>query len=175
MVVEIVPRPKAKPKKITTFLFYFSLTLLILTIAAYFGLYSVKDKKNQELEDLRTRLAVQETVELRNLKRDLMKHEEKIQDLSLLLDSYREPTKFFKFLGDITHPKVMWSNLSLDLMEGEVSISGQADSITTLIQQTYIFEREPMIRNFNLSNFSLGEKREVVFSVKFSLVPELYK
>ncbi len=175
MVVEIVPRPKAKPKKITTFLFYFSLILLILTIAAYFGLYSVKDKKDQGLEDLRTRLAVQETVELRNLKRDLMKHEEEIGDLSFLLDSYREPTKFFEFIGTITHPKVMWSSLELDLLEETVSLSGQADSVTTLIQQIYIFEGESKIGDFELSSFSVGDEEEVAFSVVFSLAPELFK
>ena len=104
-----------------------------------------------------------------------MGYEEKVKDLSVLLDSYREPTKFFKFLGIITHPKVMWSNLTLNLIEGEVSIFGQTDSITTLIQQVYIFEGESRIENFSLSSFSLGEEGEVAFSVGFSLTPGLYK
>ncbi len=175
MVVEIVPRPKAKPKRITNVLFYFSLVLLILTIAAYFGLYSISDKKNQELEDLRTRLAVQETAELKDLKKSLIEYEEKIGDLSILLDSYREPTKFFEFLGTITHPRVMWLNVTLNLIEGKASISGRADSITTLIQQTYIFEEESRIEDFNLSSFLLEEEGEVSFSVDFSLASQLYK
>lgn len=175
MAVEIVPKPKAKPKRIISFLFYFSLILLILTIAAYFGLYSLKDKKNQELEDSKTRLAIQETAEMRDLKKNLMGYEEKVKDLSVLLDSYREPTKFFEFLGTITHSKVIWSGLTLNLIEGEVSISGQTNSITTLIQQIYIFEGESRIENFSLSSFSLGEKGEVSFSVAFSLAPELLK
>ncbi len=175
MVVEIVPRPKARPKRITNVLFYFSLVLLILTIAAYFGLYSIKDKKNQELEDLRTRLAVQETAELRDLKKNLKRYEEKVRDLSILLDSYREPTKFFEFLGTVTHPRVVWSNVTLNLIEGKVSISGQADSITTLIQQTYIFEGESRIEDFNLSSFFLEEGGKVSFGVDLSLASQLYK
>lgn len=175
MTVEIVPRPKAKPKRIITFLFFLSTIFLILAVAAYYGLYSIKDKKNKELEDLRISMAAQETVELRGLQKDLMKYEGKIKDIATLLDSYREPTKFFRFLGDITHPRVMWFNLTLGLLEGNASLSGEADSITTLIQQVYIFEGESRIEGFELSSFSVGEGQGVSFSVSFSLAPELFK
>lgn len=175
MTVEIVPRPKAKPKRIITFLFFLSTVFLILAVAAYFGLYSIKDKKNEELEDLRISLTAQETAELRGLQKDLMEYEGKIKDIATLLDSYREPTKFFRFLGGITHPRVMWFNLTLDLLEGNVSLSGEADNVTTLIQQVYIFEGESRIGDFKLSSFSMGEGQGVSFNVAFSLAPELFK
>jgi len=175
MVVEIVPRPKVKPKRPVAILFYLSLILLILTIAAYFGLYSVKDDKNRELEELGAILAAQETNELRIIKKELLDYQGKVDDLSILIDSYREPTKFLQFLGSITHPKVMWSNLNLDLTEGKASVSGQTESITTLIQQSYIFEGDSRILDFELASFSVLEEGGVSLAVDFSFNPELFK
>jgi len=175
MPIELVPRPKAKPKRIVSILFYLSLILLILTVAGYIGLYSINDRKGQELEELRNVLDNQETRELRILKEELKEYQGKVNDLSFLLSSYREPLKFLEFLEGVTHPKVRWVNMSIDLAEGGVSISGEADSLTTLIQQVLILEADPRIEDFMLSGFTLKESGAAGFSVDFTLTPQLFK
>lgn len=169
MAIELVPKPKAKPKRIVNILFYLSLIFLILTVTSYFGLYSIKDKKEQELKDLKIRLTAQETPELRRLQKDLKEYEKKVNDLSLLISSYREPTEFFKFIEDITHSRVEWSNLGFDPSGSEwrVSVSGRAENLIILIQQILFLENHSRIKEISLNSFSLLEEGGATFGLEF--------
>jgi len=175
MAVEIVPKPKAKPKKIVSFLFYLSLVVLILTVGIYFSLYSLEKKEAQKLERLEGRLAQQETKEMKDLRKNLKKDEEKINDFSILLDSYRCGTDFFEFLEGITHPKVMWLNANLNLVEFKLTITGKTDGFNTLTQQLLVLEKNSKIKDLKLSSLSLVGGEEVSFGLELSLSPELFE
>jgi len=177
MEVEIVPRPKSKPSKIISIVLYVSLVFLILAAGAYLQLKSVEKKRSQELESLKETLVQKETSgELGQLQSRLTVYKEKIDKISFLLDSYQIGTDFFKFLEKYTHPKVKLSDVSVAILDSEVSLSGQTVSFTTLIQQLYILENNPQVQNLKLSNFAATkEKKSVNFSINFSLSPNLFK
>lgn len=177
MEVEIVPRPKSKPSKIISIVLYVSLVFLILAAGAYLQLKSVEKKRSQELESLKETLVQKETSgELGQLQSRLTVYKEKIDKISFLLDSYQIGTDFFKFLEKYTHPKVKLSDVSVAILDSEVSLSGQTVNFTTLIQQLYIFENNPQVQNLKLSNFAATkEKKSVNFSINFSLSPNLFK
>lgn len=176
MPVEIVPRPKAKPKIALSLVLYLSLVIFILAIGSYFFLSMTEDSKNEELDQAKADLVAQETEERLELKERLKEYEGKINDFSILLDARLYPLKFFDYLESITHPKVMWTNLSVDLLEAELLLSGQTDSLEHLIQQVLVFEAEPKVKEVELMSFSsIREGEEVSFSLSTVLSPTLFK
>jgi|GEM_PF-6712743 len=177
MEIQIVPKPKEKPNKILIFLTYFSLIILILTVGAYFYLKSDLKKKNQELMDLQDVLAKKETSrESEQLQKELSVYKEKIDTISFLFDSYHLGTNFFKFVEKYTHPQVQWASAGVNFSTYEVNLSGQTKSFITLIQQLYIFENNPDIKNLKLNSFSSAkDEKGVSFSIGFSLEPYLFK
>lgn len=177
MEVEIVPRPKSKPSKIISILLYVSLAFLILAAGAYLQLKSVEEKRTQELDSLRETIVQKETSsDLKQLQGRLIVYKEKIDKISFLLDSYRVGTNFFKFLEKYTHPKVRLSDVSVAISDSIVSISGETANFTTLIQQLYIFENNPQVRDLKLSTFAATkDKKSVTFDINFSLSSNLFK
>lgn len=177
MEVEIVPRPKTKPSKIISILLYVSLVFLILTAGAYFQLSSIEKKRTQELDGLKETLVQKETSsDLKQLQGRLIVYKEKIDKVSFLLDSYRVGTNFFKFLEKYTHPKVRVSSVNVAISDSEVSVSGETTNFTTLIQQMYVFERNPQVRGLKLSTFAATkDKKKVNFTINFSLSSNLFK
>lgn len=177
MEVQIIPKPKEKPKKITIFLMYFSLIVLIVTAGIYLYLRNDLGKKNQELTGLQEALAKKETSrELEQFKKELTVYKEKIDTMSFLFDSYRLGTNFFKFLERYTHPKVKLSSVNVSFSDYKVLLSGQTDNFITLIQQLYIFENNPDIKNLRLVNFSASkDKTFVSFNIEFDLESYLFK
>ena len=175
MPIEIVPKPKARPKSIVTLLFYLSLIVVILTITAYFSLLFLKNEKTQALEDLKNLLAKEKTqTEIKALEEAIGDKKRKIDDFSVLLNSHQSSTKFFKFLEENTHLKVRWLQMSLDLVEYKATLSGQANSFTTLTQQLLFLKKEPNIESLDLSDLLIGEEGGVEFSLKLSLSPQLF-
>ena len=175
MPIEIVPKPKAKPKVIINIFFYLSIVILILSIGAYFGLNFIKEEKDQELEDIKAQIVEQETNERLRMREDLKRSAEKVDQFSLLLDSRRYPLKFFDFLASKTHQRVMWTSVNLDLLEGKLMLAGKTDSLGNLIRQILVFEAESRIKEFELTSFALGEKGGVSMNFTISLSPRLFK
>lgn len=176
MEMEIVPKPKVKPSRIIAFLLFFSLIALILAVGAYFYLKINLDNKNKELAGFKDALKKKETSrELEKLQSDLSIYKEKIDTISFLFDSYRLGTNFFKFIEEYTHPAVQWSNVGVSLLDYKTSLAGKTDNYTSLIQQLYILEGNPNIKDLTLSSFSTEKGKGVDFNLSFSLPPSLFK
>lgn len=177
MEVQIVPKPKGKPKKIVTLLIYFSLVVLIAIGGIYLYLRQDLEKKNQELNGLKEVLAKKETSrELEQTQKELTIYKEKIDTMSFLFNSYRLGTNSFKFLEKYTHPRVKLSLVNINFSDYRVLLSGQTDNFITLVQQLYIFENNPDVKNLKLMNFSaVKDKTFVNFNIEFNLEPYLFK
>ena len=174
-MIEIVPKPKSKPKRIVNFLLYFSLVVLILVIITYFGLTVLEKQKNQQFDDLKSQLAAQQdTKELKERESELQGYEEKINDFASLFNTHKYSTKFFKFLGSVTYSKVRWTSLSLDIPKTKVNLKGKAKDFISLTKQLIILNREPKISNVKLIDLSGGKGEDVDFSLSFSLIPQIF-
>lgn len=177
MEVQIVPKPKEKPKKIITLLMYVSLIILIAISGVYLYLMQDLKKKDQELNGLKETLAKKETSrELEQLQKELTTYKEKIDTMSFLFESYHLGTNFFNFLEKYTHPKVKLSLVNVGFSDYRVLLNGETESFITLVQQLYIFENSSDVKNLKLVSFSASKDKAFVnFYIEFNLEPYLLK
>jgi hypothetical protein len=93
-----------------------------------------------------------------------------------LLDSHIAVTGLFSFLADSTLEKVQFTSLSLDVDKGgtaKLSMSGVADSFSTLALQSDKFSEAKMLRDVIFSGITTDATGHVVFSVSANVDPAL--
>ena len=175
-MVEIIPKPTPKlPFKWLNILFYFSLILVLFSIFSFFLIDHFQRKAFQTLEDLESTLAREKTPEEVALEKEIFGYQKKINDFSILLESYQPPLNFFPVLEKNSHPKVQFTDFSLNPKNLQAILSGKTESFQTLDQQLSIFKKENLIKDVNLSKLFIGKEGEVEFTLNLSLSPAIFK
>ena len=175
MAIQIVPKDIAKKPFWLNILFYFSLVLLIGLSASYFTLNYFIQKADQRIQELDEELEKAKTPEEIALEGEVLGYQEKIGDFSVLIKDHRFNSNLFSFLENLTHPKVWFSNFTLDSEIKKVKISGETESFQTLGQQLIIFQNEEHIKKVDLSNIALGERGKIEFDFDLLLDPKIFK
>jgi len=173
-MVEIIPKTIEKSPLWQDILFYFSIGLFLASIFSFFVLDNSQKKAEDSLQNLEQSLSKAGTAGQVNLEKEIQITEKQIDDFSQVLDSHIYPSKIFDFLGKIIHPKARFKQTSLDAVKSEVSVSGEAESLTALQQQIFIFQKEPLIKSFVLNSFSIGEKGKIDFNFNLLLNPQIF-
>lgn len=174
-MVEIIPKPAVKKPPWLNILFYFSLLLLVGIISGYFVLISLTKKSTTTLQNLEQSLVKERAPEEKRLEGKVISWQRKIEKVNPLLNEHYFPSKTFGLLEKLSHPQVWFSELELNLTEARAEISGIAESFPVLGQQLLLFKKEPKILEVNLSEVSIGEEREINFTLNLSLDSQLFK
>jgi len=175
MAIEIIPKPKAKIPSWLNFLFYFSIVLLIASPSAYFALDYFLKKTEANLQTLEETLAKEKTPQEIALENRVLGHQKKTRDFSWLINQHLYSSKFFAFFQKICHPKVWFSQISLDFKASQLVVSGEAETFLVLGQQLQIFKQENLIKSVNLARISMGREGGVDFSFNLLLDPIIFK
>jgi len=178
MAIEIIPKPKVKPKlkiSLIEILYYFSVALLFLALLSYFGLEYLIAKSQTKLEELKTKILEKETIETRSLEQDILNKKKKIDLFADLINSHKRSSHFFEFLKGICHKKAFFSKITLDVSKSGAEISGQTENFEALGEQLLIFQKEKLIKDSNLTKISIGKEGEIEFDLVLSLDPEIFK
>lgn len=175
MAIEIIPKPKVKIPPWLNFLFYFSIVLLIASPFAYFTLDYFLKKTETNLQTLEETLAEQKMPQEIALENRVFDYQKKIEDFSWLINQHLYSSKFFDFFQKICHPKIWFSQISLDLKEYQLVVSGEAETFLVLGQQLQIFKQENLIKSVNLARISMGREGGVDFSFNLLLNPIIFK
>ena len=175
MVIEIIPKKPIRYPFWLNILFYFSLVVLIISIISFFTLNYLSEKSSETLKNLEETIAKERTSERIGLEKTLFSYEKKIDDFSQLVNKHFLVSDFFDFFQDICYPKVYFSNLALNPKGSSVALSGVVDSFSGLGQQILILEKEPLVKEVNLSNISIGKQGNISFSLDLFLDSELFK
>lgn len=175
MPVEIIPRKAARVAFWQKILFYILVLLLLVVLLSYFILGHFQRKSLTALQELEEALIRERTPEKIALEKEILNTRYKINDFSLLLDNHFLASKFFEFLGKTAHPRVRYSQITLNPREGLALISGQAESFTALGQQSQILKRESALKDISLSEISLGDEGEIEFTLAISFDPKFLK
>lgn len=88
-----------------------------------------------------------------------------LKALRTILENHIYASNVFTFIESTTHPRVRFSNVSVDTLTQQLSLSGQAASLTVLAEQLRIFERNADIVEFNMKGFNLNQAGTVDFSI----------
>lgn len=176
MAIEIIPK-KAEAKTLTliNILFYFSLILLIIILLSSLLLFLFQKSFNNTLQDVKINIAAIGTPEEMVLEGRIFSIQKKINNFAALLDLRQSNLKFFTNLEKITHPKIFFSKVSLQIKEGRISLSGAAENFEALGQQLLIFKKEDYIGSVSLSKASMGENGKIEFVFGLSFAAEKFK
>ncbi|MDD4625261.1 MAG: hypothetical protein WCX23_00095 [Candidatus Paceibacterota bacterium] len=183
MAIEVAPQKEERPLW-QVLLFYFSVLLLVLSLALFLILkmYFIP-KFDNEIKDMEDQTAKQnqsvfEGKTIGSIEEEVKSAEAKIKDFKILYQERMNVTNFFQELEKSVHPKVYFANLSLSLGDEEemkAVLSGQTESFKSLIQQIEILQRKTnFIKNFNVSNIGMAEEGGVSFELTLNLRPSIF-
>ncbi|MDO8524067.1 MAG: hypothetical protein Q7R99_00375 [bacterium] len=174
-IFNIIPKPKKIIPKWVNFAIGFSL-VMILTVVGLFAFYyyqalSWKSKLEMKESDY---LALNNP-ENRAMEMQVSLISQKLEKFSQAFLSRKVTYNFFDFVGNFCHPKVSFSDLSLDIENGNVSLIGQTDTYKSLSEQIIILKDVKETNNLVVSDISLSKEGSVSFRISFVLDPTFFK
>ena len=175
MPVAIIPKKTETGFPFVNILLYFSLVLFAGAILSLFVLDFYRNKSEKNLLQIENLIVEKETPEGKDLEQEVLKYKEKIDKVAPLLASHQKSSAFFPLLEKFSHPKVVFSTLSLNIKESKAALAGTTESFQTLGQQIHVLKKEKSITNVNLSGISIGEKGNIRFTLDLSLDPQIFK
>ena len=164
MAIEISPRIKIKLPVWTIVTAAVLLILLIGFTAAYFYFAFSLKKIYQEFEEKNIIIIPLEKA-ITEKERELEPINQKIDDFNELLAQHKKTIDIFTFLERTSLPTIWFSDFTLNSRIGEVSLSVQADSFTTLEHQVNILEEEPVLRSLSITEVSVNEEGNIIFNL----------
>jgi hypothetical protein len=183
-MVEIIPKPPEKTPFWQNLILFLSIVILIAAVFGYFILGSLQKKANQQLEEIRSKIAQTETPERNKLKTSLLVEKKKIDDFTLILNKHQISSVTLLFLEKITHPRVWFSTFNLDLAKGTIGLSGETESFITLGQQEVLFQLSgevikqitgQEILKTDLSQILIGKEGKIGFNFNLSFGNPTFK
>jgi Tfp pilus assembly protein PilN len=173
-MVEIIPKEIPQTPKWLNVLFYVSLILLIFSLAGYFVLGSSLKGGQETLKNLRTSIQEGQTAEKTALEKEILSYQKKINDFSIVVDSHWEVSRVFPALEKATHPKVSFSQFSLDVKNKSLTLGGMTQSFETLGQQLLILKEEDFVEKVSLNNISMDKSGKISFDLLISLNEKIF-
>lgn len=173
MAIEIVPKKETKLQLWVIIVFIVSLIGIIVLVAGYFYLGQLIKELAAKRENIEKSLI--KTPAEKALEDKLLLTEKKINDFTGLLSNHHNIVNIFTILEKSTHPKVWFSSFSFNRNGDLVDLKGEAESFVILGQQIYILKSQPLFKNINLSDVSMGEKKKINFSLQITIDPQIYK
>lgn len=169
------PQFKIKKFKWQDIIFYSGLVLFLTLIIFYF-IFILKiyfqEKRIQELGILIDRIATERKKEL---EKEVLSYQRKINDFSILLNSHKVPSNIFEFFEKNILPTVKFSEFRVSTKEPRVEIIGESDNIRTLAWQLSIFKKNKFVKEIKILNFKPTKEGGVIFNLVFSLDSEMLK
>lgn len=171
----IVPKPISKEPAWLDWLFYASLVLVFIALLSYFILDSSLKNSEKTLNQINQEIENQETLQLKELEKEVLGYQTKINRFSSLLPYHKKPLNFFLLLEGLCLPRVQFTNLKLEPGEDRAALSGRADSFEAVGQQIYLFQKEPLVKKISLDALLLAKEGGVDFAFDLILDPQTFR
>jgi preprotein translocase subunit SecF len=172
--MEIIPKPKRELPHLEKIFFYLSILILLCSIlfSFYFLIQEkVKEKKKTQIEN---RISALETKEIKEMREEVLRQQEKISQFSKLIKDYYFYSKIFPYLEKKIHQKVSFSKMELDFENSLISISGNSFSFSTLSQQLWVLNQDPGLKA-ELKEINLGKDGKVNFKIDITFDKKILK
>lgn len=167
--MEIIPKESSNSSKGLGFLFYFSLILFLSFVVSFFIFkYHVLVQAQKEMKTLEVILIEGMTPEKLAMERELLGYEKKIDKFSTLIARQTKGSKFFSAFEKVVHPQVWFSEISLNIREGIVGLSGHAKDLEVVEEQLLIIHNQVWFKSVSLEAISTTEGEEVNFNLLIS-------
>ncbi len=174
MPFDIIPKKEIKKTNWLDIIFYISLILLLTACLGFFVLEYSLNQTEEKITQTETRIEQQESTKNKQLEKELLNTQKKINDFSIVLSNHKLNSKLFEFVEKRTHPQVSFSSFNFDSISGRLTLSGTAKNFTTLGEQLLILYAESDIQTLNVTNISLGENEGVSFGLDITISPQVF-
>ncbi len=157
-------------------IFAISLFLAVISVISYLGAYIDKSSASNEVNLLNSKLETLDKDienEIGNYDSSLM--EEKIKDITLLLDEHHYYSKAFKLVQNtiIDNAYLINSDFSVDGKNLILSVEGNAENYLAAVNQIAVFKNSYWFDNVEFDNIAAAGEGEVKFSAKMKLKKDL--
>lgn len=173
-MAEIIPKKISSLSQKFSILFYVALAFLIFVAALIFILNLLINNSQKTLKELENKLAEAETSQNIALEKEILVRQKKINDFSQVISRHLETTRIFSLIEKNTHPKVWYSQVSLNSEGGAVSLSGVTDSFESLGQQLMILQEEKLIKSLGLEKVAIGREGKIEFGLSVVLDSQVF-
>lgn len=175
-IFNIIPKPKKTIPRWVNLSIGLSLALLLATcglfIFYYYQALSWKSKAEIRENDY---LALLDSPDNKALEERVSEISKKLEKFSKVFASRRVSFIFFDFIRNFCHPRVSFSDLSLSIETGSVSLSGQTDTYQSLNEQMIILKDTKDVSKLVVSDISLSKEGSISFKMSFVLNPDFFK
>jgi len=175
-MIELVP--KVKTERITISPYRIAFCVLIgAALALTFSLFVVEVQKRsveKKLEETRASLAEENMSEIRQLEEEVLGAKKEIEIYQGFLASHRYSSLFFDFISGLTHKKVFFKKIDLNVYESRVLLTGETNNFSELRKQILILKNEKNIKKVNLVNVSLNDFGGIDFVIDLVLDPSVF-
>lgn len=155
-------------------LFYVSLLVFLLVVAAYGGLIFLNRAQQSAQQEILSQIE-QKRQELRpELVQQIFSLENRFNAMKSLIQKHTFPSRTLAWLEQHTHPRVAFATFAFDSTIRKLALTGAADSLVSLNQQIAIFQQDPDIEkvefnglSFKKEDGSAGFNATVIFKPAF--------
>ena len=167
-----INNPQSRLMKIV---FYGALALLAATVVFYLIFAFKIYLQNQKINELDQKILAYGDDKQRALEKKYVDYKKKINDVTALINNHKISSNVFSLIEQKTLPNVWFSSFNASLIQGEVNLIGETESMQTLSSQVRIFEESTdYIENVVVISSQASEKGRVTFSLNISLNPKIF-
>ncbi len=182
MAIEVQGKGKKKkeiktPESLDIFL-PISIALFVVMGASYFFLSYLTLRAEETGEVIRESIAEEEKKIPEGVEAEIREYSNAISDFKTVIEDHYIVSSFFRPFQNMTHPRIMMSNMSLNLQESSANFSGRGDGFVAVGQQFYVLKQRGFIENVELLSMNRGLDEDgnfVEFSFSIDFNPELFK
>jgi hypothetical protein len=165
------------------FLTLITVSVLLLTIASFLGVFGYRkylekkiDSLSASLEEIKSEIEPNFIVEITNFAERIKAGEE-------ILSNHIAASSIFRFIEKNTLNKVSFSNFSFSIQKPSgrilkakniVSMNGVAENFSILAKQLDVLKNNPFIEQAEFSNFNLLPDGNINFLVKLTISQSLF-
>ena len=157
------------------FLFYLSIGVFIVAGALYFLFFYLETNNSTNLKEINSQINSVGTIEEKITEKEIFQVKNKIEDFSKMLENRDNPSQVLTFIELVAHPNIWFSNFSLSVEEGTLSLNGETSSFKNLGEQVNILRSNNMVENIEISEIGIGKEGQVVFGLQVTLNKEVMK
>lgn len=171
LIKKEAPRSEPKSSLWELLFLYTSLLILFLTAASYGGVTLLNF--NQE----KTKIRLIEEIKLKEagLRSELLNEifllDERLRNISLLLNRHTFTSNLFKLVETEVHPQVRFTSFNLTINSRKIDLSGEAANYTALAKQIAFLERSPQIEKVEFGGLSFAPNSFINFKMTIMFRP----
>ncbi len=172
-MVQVIPKKiehRDKPGK--NILPWLSLILVVIVLFVYFYFSRQLAATQAQMLDTREELMRVQDEDFRSMEREVLTHRRRIDDVLGLLETRNQASEPIAFLEENVHPRVYFSNFSLNMATGSLQLEGTAENFISVGEQIYILKKQDFISKVYLSSVNVADPGEIVFKLELSLSAE---